>query len=197
VFAKVGRSRDAWFMSKGEFVPEGHIVKYDFQGHELARFSSTNEFCSLFVPDVEPGASRSVYVTDADGRLLELNENLRLRRTVQITPRSKDWVELELHAITNLDEDPSPEFVFTSLQAEFVSGQSLGHPDSPPNLRSFHDNQVLVLKKDYQLFAKFLLGHRFEAKPELKVATVTDTESGKPDVLVLTDKVRLLGLPKR
>jgi hypothetical protein len=145
ILARVTREWEASAETEWQLPPEGHVIKLDFSGRELARFAITNQLRSCVVADLARDGQLRVLATDGAGYLNVLDLHLGLLQRVPIAPKTHNWVDLTLSVVTDLDGDGRNELIFCASQAEFISGHSLGRPDSEFNVRHFHDSVVLVV----------------------------------------------------
>lgn len=188
----------AWEAERGmawerpETLTNGMVTRLSASG-EVIR--SRNLGCSLSdgrVVDLDDDRVMELVVFDRNGNLLVLDPDLKERRRVNIVPRRYDRVLLRLVGVVDLTGDSVPEWVLTSSQEEWRSGKNPGKPDGESVQTTHHDNEILVLNKDFSILGRHRVSEKSDQGELLSVHLADCNGDGKPEILLLTHEIQVL-----
>jgi hypothetical protein len=202
--------------------PMGRLLKLDCRGSNvLAAFKTTNTLTSFALTPFGPSGMLTVLATDNRGTLLEFDEDLRLLRQVQVVPRPRDsveatnsgetrlefdedlgmlrqvpplrdWVELSILAVDDLDGDGRPEIVLQSSQIKFISGANAGRDEGEANNREAYDHLLQIYDMNLRLQADYPIESKTSAILKISATVLPRGRNGRRDIAIVKDRIILL-----
>lgn len=126
---------------------EGHLMKFDLAGKQLAEWDTTNEITTFLVLPGGKGRGPLVLTTDAEGLLLahDFDTLQSAGPPVAVVRKKRDAVHADLIGIEDLDGDGRPEILLETTQITFAKNRGMGHPDDPSSRPTCYDSQIHVL----------------------------------------------------
>jgi len=194
LYALVVRNEEAHRQSEDGLPVESRLLKFDAAGRELARYEVPLELGGLVISDLSNSGQQQIYTGDSRGFLHVLDEDLHLRRQVQIVENPYDWVSLRAEVAGDLDGDGHSELLLQSAEVEFRSGNNLGRPEGAANFRRYHNHSLQVYDASLAPRTRYPLAELSKTPPGARVALLSPERSGRRGLIVLEQQVRILEL---
>lgn len=177
-------------------VEHGLILKLNPNGAVTDQFRTDTQLMSAIAGDFDNDGIDEILATDRNGFLLVLDQNLKLLKSREISPRTHTKVSLSVFPPVDLDQDGANECVLTGSQIEYISGENAGDPNGSINLSVMHQNRVFVLNSKLETLAQHLLAERWVNGPGAIVQFADFNHDQRPELLVLCDKAHILEFSK-
>lgn len=171
----------------------GQLLRLDSLGRTVAGFSLGATVLDARVLPRRRGEI-SVLVTDRTGRLLVLNDQLRLQQVRRVVaPRFAD-VDLRLQSVADLNGDGQEELALTSSQIANITPFSPGHPGEPPDIRHYHHNEIIILGADLDVIVRHQVARLWKKNPGLRIFAANFEGDSAAEILCVENKATLLRL---
>jgi hypothetical protein len=200
----------AWSLYSGEALrtlrgepPQGHIVCYRYSGEELGHKDFGQYLGSCWLSDATNDGRKRLLATDRDGYLHRFTLGLSLEEKVRVAKKQPWPIRLEFLTEGDLDGDGRNEIVLLCYGLEYVSGRDetgrsrvVQKTEPSRVVENQHDPTILVLDSRLRTIGTHGLGELWTSSVPV-TAWVGQLQKGDPPrLLVLADKVLVLGLTR-
>jgi hypothetical protein len=200
---KSGATVLAWAWSIHEYNEEkeqaeqGEIIKFDAEGDRQHRYDAGIQLMSCLAADLDEDEQQEILATDRLGFLHVLDEELKLRRKVQLVTNRFPVVDLRVAGVVRFGADNKPMLLLTSWQVENRTGFFLGNRRDVPPVSFHHDNEVLIVDSKSQVVARHKVADERTRSSYLSARVLPTKDGDWPEILVLSDRMELLRLSRR
>jgi serine/threonine protein kinase len=169
----------------------GQIIHFSSKGEVKGKYDAGHFLSKVRAADLDGDKRDEVLATDSLGFLHVLNPDLTLRKKVQISRNSKNYVELSVTAVCDLDLDGRYEIVLNTSDIKVQSEQNTGRDDLPSNSYINNDTAVVVLNAELIEISRFQVAAQSRRGFELGVGPPKGLTNAV-ELFVLEDEVKVL-----
>ncbi|MEW6156083.1 MAG: protein kinase [Verrucomicrobiota bacterium] len=173
-------------------VPErGSILQLDASGNATRHYEQEFRLFDVKAGDLNGDAREEIVLTDRQGYIRILDENLKPIISRRITKNRFEQVEILIEAVTDITGDNQPEIIARSRQVEYVSGNNPGDVHGEANVRTSHDVEILILSAALEPILWHRIHRTVSEFTGFSVQLADISGDGNPEIISLNSDVSI------